>query len=76
VEIVLIGLAGGLIGAFSGLWLAKLVGESVFHDAIDVSPVLPFVITVAAIAVALAGAAQPLRSTLRLEPATILREGV
>jgi putative ABC transport system permease protein len=76
VEIALIGVAGGLIGAFSGVWLAKLVGESVFHDAIEVSPILPFVITAAAVLVALAGAAQPLRSTLRLEPATILREGV
>jgi predicted lysophospholipase L1 biosynthesis ABC-type transport system permease subunit len=58
------------------VWLAKLVGESVFHDVIEVSPVLPFVITAAAVLVALAGAAQPLRSALRLEPATILREGV
>jgi putative ABC transport system permease protein len=76
VEIVLIGVAGGLIGAFSGVWLAKLVGESVFHGAVEISPVLPFVITAAAVVVALAGAAQPLRRTLRLEPATILREGV
>jgi putative ABC transport system permease protein len=76
VEVALIGVAGGLIGAFTGVWLAKLVGESVFHDAIEVSPVLPFVITAAAVLVALAGAAQPLRSTLRLEPAVILREGV
>jgi putative ABC transport system permease protein len=76
VEVALIGVAGGLIGAFTGVWLAKLVGESVFHDAIEVSPVLPFIITAAAVLVALAGAAQPLRSTLRLEPAIILREGV
>jgi putative ABC transport system permease protein len=76
VEVALIGVAGGLIGAFTGVWLAKLVGASVFHDAIEVSPALPFLITAAAVLVALAGAAQPLRSTLRLEPAVILREGV
>ena len=76
VEIALIGVAGGLLGAVAGVWLAKFVGQSVFGDAVDVSPVLPFVITVAAVVVALAGAAQPLRSTLRLEPAVILREGV
>jgi putative ABC transport system permease protein len=76
VEVALIGVAGGLIGAFTGVWLAKLVGESVFHDSVEVSPVLPFLITAAAVLVALAGAAQPLRSTLRLEPAIILREGV
>jgi len=76
VEIALIGMVGGLIGAFTGVWLARLVGESVFHDAVEVSPVLPFVIMLAAMLVALAGAAQPLRRTLRLEPAVILREGV
>jgi putative ABC transport system permease protein len=76
VEIGLIGIAGGLIGAFAGVALAKYVGQAVFHDAIDVSPVLPLVIMLAAMLVALAGAAQPLRRTLRLDPAAILREGV
>ncbi len=75
-EIALIGLAGGTLGALTGVWLAKLVGESVFHDAIEISWILPFLIMVAAMLVALAGAAQPLRRALRLEPAVILREGV
>jgi len=75
-EIALVGLLGGVIGAFTGVWLAKFVGESVFHDAVEVSPVLPFMIMLAAAVVALAGAAQPLRRALRLEPAVILREGV
>jgi putative ABC transport system permease protein len=75
-EIALIGLAGGVLGAFTGVWLAKLVGESVFHDAIEISWILPLLIMVAAMLVALAGAAQPLRRALRLEPAVILREGV
>jgi putative ABC transport system permease protein len=72
----LIGIAGGIVGAITGVWLAKFVGASVFHDAIDISPVLPFAIVLAAVLVALAGAAQPLRRTLHLEPAAILREGV
>lgn len=76
VEVALIGLAGGLIGALTGVWLAKYLGASVFHDAIDISPVLPFAIMLAAVLVALAGAAQPLSKTLSLEPAQILREGV
>jgi putative ABC transport system permease protein len=75
-EIALIGLAGGIIGAFTGIWLAKVVGQSVFKDAIEISSVLPFLIILAAMLVALAGAAQPLRRALRLEPAVILREGV
>jgi putative ABC transport system permease protein len=75
-EIALIGLAGGIIGAFTGIWLAKVVGQSVFHDAIETSAILPFLIMLAAMLVALAGAAQPLRRALRLEPAVILREGI
>ena len=75
-EIALIGLAGGVIGAFTGIWLAKVVGQSVFKDAIEISAILPFLIVLAAMLVALAGAAQPLRRALRLEPAVILREGI
>lgn len=75
-EIALIGLVGGIAGAMTGVWLARVVGQSVFHDAIEISPVLPFLIMVAAMLVSLAGAAQPLRRALRLEPAVILREGV
>ncbi len=75
-EIALVGLAGGVIGAVVGTLLAHYVGLSVFHDSVQISWVLPFMIVPAAMAIALAGAAQPLRRTLRLEPAVILREGV
>jgi ABC-type antimicrobial peptide transport system permease subunit len=71
-----VGLAGGLIGAFAGVSLAHYVGAAVFHDAIQVTPILPFLIVFAAMVIALAGAAQPLYRTLRMEPAGILREGV
>jgi putative ABC transport system permease protein len=74
-EIALIGLVGGIAGALTGVGLARVVGQSVFHEAIEISPVLPFLIMVAAMLVSLAGAAQPLRRALRLEPAVILREG-
>lgn len=75
-EIALIGLAGGVIGAFGGVWLAHLVAQSVFHDAIQISWILPILIMLAAMLVALAGAAQPLQRALGLAPAVILREGV
>jgi putative ABC transport system permease protein len=75
-EIALVGLAGGIIGASAGVLLARFVGESVFHDTVQISWVLPFLMVAAAVIVALAGAAQPLRRTLRMEPAVILREGV
>src|ERR1019366_2874733 len=75
-EIALIGLIGGLIGALAGVSLAHFVGQSVFHEAIQVSPILPFLAMLAAVAVALAGAAQPLSRTLGLDPAITLREGL
>lgn len=75
-EIALVGIAGGAIGALTGVWLAKFVGRSVFHDSIEISWVLPAVAIIAAAVVALAGAAQPLRRALRFNPAVILREGV
>jgi ABC-type antimicrobial peptide transport system permease subunit len=52
------------------------VGQSVFHSAVEVSPVLPLVIIAAAVVIAVAGAAQPLRRALQMEPAVILREGL
>jgi putative ABC transport system permease protein len=79
-EIALVGLAGGVIGSVAGVSLARFVGASVFgasgSNAVEISWVLPFLIVFAAMAIALAGAAQPLYRTLRIEPAGILREGV
>ena len=76
-EIALVGLAGGVIGAFAGVWLAHAVGAAVFASSdVEVSGILPVLIVFAAIAIALAGAAQPLYRTLHIEPAGILREGV
>jgi len=76
-EIGLVGLVGGVIGAVAGTWLAHAVGTAVFASSnVEVSGILPFLIVFAAIAIALAGAAQPLYRTLHIEPAGILREGV
>ena len=75
-EIALVGLVGGAIGAVAGVILAHYVGASVFKEAINVSWILPFLIVPGAMAIAIAGAAQPLRRALRLEPAVILREGL
>lgn len=75
-EIALTGFVGGLIGALAGVGLARMVGESVFHGTVEISWILPFLIVIAAMVVALAGAAQPLRHTLAMDPALTLREGV
>jgi putative ABC transport system permease protein len=76
IEIALVGFVGGLAGSLIGVGLAHYVGVSVFHAAVEISWVLPLLIMFAAMAIAVAGAAQPLRRTLRMEPAVILREGV
>ncbi len=75
-EVALAGLVGGLVGAAGGVVLAKVVGEAVFGDAVEVSPILPAAVVLAAVLVSLAGAWQPLRKALDLEPSVILREGV
>jgi len=79
-EIALVGLVGGIIGAFAGVSLAHYVGAAVFGasggSAVEITWILPFLIVFAAMAIAIAGAAQPLYRTLRMEPAGILREGV
>jgi putative ABC transport system permease protein len=72
-EVALEGAAGGLIGALAGAQLARWVGETVFGARTE-SPALLVPLTVmVAVAVAIAGAAQPLRRSLALEPAVILR---
>ncbi len=76
IEVALVGLVGGIVGAAAGVGLASFVGEAVFGDAVEVSPVLPFAVVVAAVLVSLAGASQPLKKALDLEPSVILREGV
>jgi putative ABC transport system permease protein len=75
-EVVMQGLAGGLIGSLGGALLARWVSHSVFGVNADLPMLLgPLVVLVAA-GVALAGAALPLRRSLALSPAATLREGV
>ncbi|MCU1275163.1 MAG: transporter permease [Bryobacterales bacterium] len=74
-EVVMQGALGGLIGAIAGAQLSSAVSQTVFgiHGPTP-ALLIPLVVGVA-IAVSLAGAAQPLRQALALEPAVILREG-
>jgi putative ABC transport system permease protein len=74
-EVALEGAAGGLIGSWTGLLLAAWVGRSVFQTALQIPPMLGPVVVGAAVIVSIAGATQPLRRSLMLEPAVALRGG-
>jgi putative ABC transport system permease protein len=74
-EVAIQGALGGLIGALVGAQLSGAVSQSVFGVHGEAPALLVPVAVIVATAVALAGAAQPLRNALMLEPAVILREG-
>jgi ABC-type antimicrobial peptide transport system permease subunit len=73
-EVALEGAAGGLIGSFVGLLLAAWVGRAVFQTSLEIPAMLGPIVVGAAVLASVAGAAQPLRRALRLEPAVALRE--
>jgi putative ABC transport system permease protein len=74
-EVAIQGAVGGLIGALAGAKLSEVVSQTVFGLHGEAPHALVPLVVAVAIAVALAGAAQPLRRALALEPAVILREG-
>ena len=74
-EVALEGAAGGLIGSWVGLLMAAWVGRSVFHTALETPAILGPIVVGAAVLASVAGAAQPLRRALMLEPAVALRGG-
>jgi putative ABC transport system permease protein len=72
-EVALEGAAGGLIGSWVGLLLAEWVGRAVFQTSLEIPAILGPVVVGAAVLAAVAGAAQPLRRALLMEPAVALR---
>jgi putative ABC transport system permease protein len=73
-EVALQGFVGGLVGAVIGLQLAGWVGQSVFGSGIHTPVIVPPLAIGVAVLVAIAGALPPLRKSLALSPAAILRE--
>lgn len=74
VEVGLQGALGGILGVAAGVFLARRVSLEVFRSPLELSPLLPALVIVAAVLVALAGSAAPMRSALRFEVAPILKE--
>jgi putative ABC transport system permease protein len=73
-EVAIEGFAGGLIGVLAGLQLARWVGHSVFGSGIEAPIILAPLAIFLAVLVAVAGALPPLRRSLALPPASVLRE--
>ena len=74
-EVALEGAAGGLLGSWVGLLLAAWVGRAVFQTSLEIPAILGPIVVGAAVLAAGAGAAQPLRRALLLQPAVALRGG-
>lgn len=74
-EVALEGAAGGLVGSWVGLLMAGWVGRAVFQTSLEIPAMLGPVVVGAAVLASIAGAAQPLRRALLLEPAVTLRGG-
>ncbi len=74
-EAAMQGAVGGALGVAAGLLLARQVSLQVFRLPLEISPLLVPLMILAAVAVALAGVAAPMRAALSLDPAPVLREG-
>lgn len=72
-EVALESAAGGILGVLAGLQLAKGVERSAFQVSPELPALLAPLVILVAVAVALLGAAQPLKRSLQLEPALALK---
>ena len=72
-ESTLLAIAGGLIGFFTGSWLAHRIGHSIFDSNITIQPVLFPVIMAIAVIVTFAGSAAAIRRAVQFDPVFALR---
>jgi putative ABC transport system permease protein len=73
-EIVLLALAGGLLGYFLGSALASGIGKQVFGSGIALNPTILPATLLLAVLVSLGGSAPSIWRAARMEPASVLRE--
>jgi putative ABC transport system permease protein len=72
-ESTLLALLGGLVGFFTGTWLAHRIGRSIFDANITIQPVLFPVIMAIAVIVTFAGSAAAIRRAVQFDPVFALR---
>jgi putative ABC transport system permease protein len=73
VEAAVIGVIGGIIGFTAGVFLARMIGLSVFETAVATNIILLPVAIGLSVAVAVLASIPPVRRALRVEPAIVLR---
>jgi len=73
VEAALIGVMGGITGFIVGVFLARMIGLSVFDTAVSTSILLLPVAIGISVAVAVLASIPPVRRALKVEPAVVLR---
>jgi putative ABC transport system permease protein len=73
VESAIIGIIGGIIGFTVGVFLARMIGLSVFETAVATNIILLPVAIGISVAVAVLASIPPVRRALRVEPAIVLR---
>jgi len=70
-----VGASGGALGAAAGAALGHFVSLAVFALPLDLPPLLPVLVILAAVAVSLVGSAAPLRASLSWPVAPALKQG-
>jgi len=72
-EAMVLGVAGGLLGAVAGAWMARFVSASIFGAPVAIRPfAIPLAIAVA-LAITIFGFVVPARRILAFRPAEVLR---
>jgi putative ABC transport system permease protein len=73
VEATVIGVLGGIIGFIVGVFLARMIGLSVFDTTVSTNILLLPVAIGISVAVAVLASIPPVRRALKVEPAVVLR---
>ena len=72
VEMVAVGIGGGIVGLGVGYGFAQVIGRTVFDAGISLSPAVVPLVAVLVVTVTLIGSIPAIRTVLRLDPAEVL----
>ena len=71
-EVMLTGLAGGVIGYFVGIGFAQIIGQTVFGSYIEIARMVILIVAVILFLVTLAGSIPAIRYLMALKPTEVL----